>query len=609
MAQDEKKRPDDIKETGNDAPVLRGKGEDTAQESTEGALRGDAGTVPLAQKGRAPKNEKKASDEGSVGQGDVDLASLDAFGVDTAGEFVRDGGNNTSGKKGAEKKVSNKKSSAKKTSAETAPNKEKKGKYIIPVLRTYHHDTKQIAQTKGGAELRTILAKETEEKRMAQEEYRQNAKDIMKESAVLRDKYKNFTQKKQKQQQSDAAEANSNSTTDEQSVKLDNNITTSDNDITTDEQSVDQKNITRTLSGAAAYMQSVHDQAAKKEVPQEQSSKQSELNKKIEQPAQEPEEQKKEKGGIFARLRGKNLPENVFTQKEREVMQQKQQESVEKETIKDAWKNFKRKKEKLQEMGLRARDVRSYAVTPDGQISNKPLQRQNILLFAIIFFLLAGLIFFILFLALTPAEESATDNTITDVLPVPDILSSEKQVFVNTAEAIIPSDTWQSIIEQDGEQDAVTKYVPYEVINEKESQISFRDFSRSFRLSFPSGLQNAFDSYYFVGKYETQSNASGILIASVRRYGDAFVWMRNWEKNAINAFSTVFPGVFSQVNVNNVTTESRVIDNQDVRVVRHPSSQKEILYYFFGRSILVFVVGDASAIPSINARIRAANTL
>lgn len=597
MAQDEKKRPDDT--AGDDAPAAQGGEGGVARKSTKGAVKDSADTAAPAQKNRVPENEKKTSGEGSVGQGDIDIASLDAFGVDTAGEFVRDGGKSAAEKKGAEKKAGNKKSSAKKTSAETAPNKKRKEGYMIPVLRTYHHDTKQIAQTKGGAELRTILAKETEEKRVAQEEYRQNTKDIMKESAVLRDKYKNFTQKKQKQQQSDAAETNSNSTTDEQSVKSDNTITTSDNDITTHEQPVNQKSITRTLSGAAAYMQSV----------QEQSPKQSKLNKEAEQPAQEPEEQKKEKRGIFARLRGKGLPENVFTQEERESMQQKQEESVEKETIKDAWKNFKRKKKKLQEMGLQARDVRSYAVTPDGQIPNKPLQRQNILLLAIIFFLLAGLIFFILVLALTPAEESAAGNTIADVLPVPDILSSEKQVFVNTAEAIIPSDTWQSITEQDGEQDTVTKYVPYEVINEKESQISFRDFSRSFRLSFPSGLQNAFDSYYFVGKYETQSNASGILIASVRRYGDAFVWMRNWEKNAINAFSTVFPGVFSQVNVNNVITESRVIDNQDVRVIRHPSSQKEVLYYFFGRSILVFVVGDTSAIPPINARIRAANTL
>ena len=580
MAQDEKKRPDDLKGV---------KGGDT-QKNAESAVRNSAGaTVP---------SKKEVSNGDSIDQGDVDLASLDAFGVDTAGEFVRDSGNNASEKKGAEKKASNKKSSVKKTSTETAPDKKRKGGYMIPVLRTYHHDTKQIAQTKGGAELRTILAKETEEKRMAQEEYRQNTKDIMKESAVLQDKYRNFKQKKQNKQVA-ATESDSNITTDEQPVK-------SDTAIAANEQSINQKSITRTLSGAAAYMQSVQEQSPK----QSKSSSAAAIpSKEAEQPTQEQKEQKKEKGGIFARIRGKDLPENVFTQEERELMQQKQQESVEKETIKDAWKNFRRKKKKLQEIGLRARDVRSYAVTPDEQISNKPLQRQNMLLLAIIFFLLAGLIFFILFLALTPAEESAIDGTIDDVLPVPDVLSSEKQVFVNTAEEILSSDAWQSITEQDGEQDAVTKYVPYEVINEKESQINFQDFARSFHLRFPSGLQNALDNYYFVGKYETQSNANGILIASVRRYGNAFVWMRNWEKNAINAFSTVFPGVLSQVNVNNVITESRVIDNQDVRVIRHPSNQKEVLYYFFGRSILVFVVGDASVIPLINARIRAANTL
>ena len=570
MAQDEKKRPDGIKEEKGDAPVLQGEGGGAAQKNTGG---------------------------------DVDLASLDAFGVDTAGEFVRDGGRSA-----AEKKVSNKKPSAKKTTAKTAPKEKKKEKYVIPVLRTYQDDTKQVAQTKGGTELRTILAKEAEEKRMAQEEYRRNTKDIMKESVVLRDKYRNFTQGKQKKQ---------------------TDTTKSGDAITADEQSVERENITRTLSGAAAYMQSVHNKTVKEKEasparltpdttapPQEQLPKQPKPdssaatpNKRAEQPAQESKKQKKEKKGIFARMRGRDLPESVFTQEERGVMQQKQQESIEKETIKDAWKNFKNKKKKLQEMGLRARDVRSYAATPGEQIPNKPLQRQNILLLTIIFFLLAGLVFFVLFLALTPAEEPAIDNTIADVLPVPDIINSESQVFVNTTEATTSSDTWQSITERGSEQDIVTKYVPYEVVNERESQISLQDFSRSFRLRFPSGLQNAFDNYYFVGKYETRDAISGILIISVRRYGDAFVWMRNWEKNAINAFSAAFPGVFRQVNVNNVITESRVIDNQDVRVIRHPSYQKEILYYFFGRSILVFVVGDTSAIPIINARIRAANAL
>ena len=567
MAQDEKQRPDGIQGAGDDAPASQGEGGGAAQKSTEG---------------------------------DVDLASLDAFGVDTKGEFVRDGGKSAPGKEGAEK------TSTKKTAAETASNKKKKEKYVIPVLRTYQHDTKKVAQTKGGAELRTILAKETEEKRMAQEEYRQNTKDIMKESAVLRDRYKNFTQRKQNKQ-----------------------ISTTKLGVTTDEQSVGQENITRTLSGATAYMQSVHNKTAeeKKASPapsipnttppsQEQPPKQPEPttptaapNERTEQPAEEPEKQKKEKKGIFARMRGRELPETVFTEEERGMMRQKQQESIEKEEIKGAWKNFKKKKKKLQEMGLRARDVRSYAVTPDKSIPNKIPQRQNILLFAIIFFLLAGLVFFILFLALTPAEEPVTDNTTADVLPVPDILNSENQVFVNTTEATIPPDTWRSITEQGGKQDTVTKYVPYEVINEKESQISLQDFSDSFRLRFPSGLQNTFDSYYFVGKHETQDSANGILIISVKKYGDAFVWMRNWEKNAINAFSTVFPSVFRQVNVNNVITESRIIDNQDVRVIRHPSYQKEVLYYFFGRSILVFVVGDTSVIPLINERIRATNTL
>ena len=532
----------------------------------------------------------------------VDVASINASAANDAGEFMREG------KKGEQKKdIVTQEPHDKSTVSGQSPKKSKESKkeYAVPVLRTYQQDTRDIAQTKGGAELRTILAKEAEEKRVAQEEYRRKTKDIMKESVVLRDRYKNFVQGKQGQE----------GDTHTQETPA----------VSADAKSAEQGNITRVLSGATAYMQTPQESTAKqKKAPQDQpipkataptegqskpTAPTETKNREASGGTEGSSEQAPQKQGIFARTRGRMLPKNVFTEKKRGEMRQQQQEVVEKKAIQDAWKDFKQKKKKLQEVGLQARDVRSYATSADESIPNKPLRRQNMLLLAIVFFLLAGMISSIIFLAVSPAEKpTVNNNTAADITRVSDVLNSEKQVFVDTSDAIVLSDMWQSITEKDGEQDTIIKYVPYRSDEEKESQISFRDFSDAFNIRFPAGLQNAFGDYYFVGKYLTQGEVNGIFIASVKKYGDAFVWTRSWEENIVNAFSAVFPNFFQQSKVNNVITESRIIDNQDVRVIRNPTSQREMFYYFFGRSILVFIAGEESAIPLINARIRATNT-
>ena len=289
-------------------------------------------------------------------------------------------------------------------------------------------------------------------------------------------------------------------------------------------------------------------------------------------------------------------------------MQQKQEEVVEKQSIQDAWKDFKQKKKKLQEMGVQARDVRSYAATADESMPNKPLQRQNMLLFIIVFFLLGGVIFAVIFLATSPTEEPPVKINNTSTLSVSDVLNSEKQVFIDASNKETLPNEWQFITEKGEGQDIVTKYVPYTLVHEKELQISFQEFSRLFKLRLPVGLQNAFGNYYFVGNYLTESNVYGIFIASVEKYGDAFVWMRSWEKDAANALSSVFPDFFRKSKTQNNTIESRIIDNQDVRVIQNPANEKDLLYYFPSRSVLVFIAGDESIIPLINARIRAANT-
>lgn len=532
----------------------------------------------------------------------VDLASINAAAADESGEFVRESKKNIRKKDVAEQEVHTKDAATKKPSEK---NKENQEGYTVPVLRTYQQDTKHMAQTTGGAELRTILAKEAEEKRQAQAEYLRKTRDIMKESVVLRDRYNNFVKGRQGQQGVEVP-----------AQKASGSIDTGD---------IDQESVTRVLSGATAYMQSTqgNNKKQQKGKPKQPTTDAAEpLKEKQPRPdtrvegseekapssAETPSDQATEKRGIFARARGRMLPKDVFTEEKRESLKQKQQEVTEKVAIQDAWKDFKQKKEKLQQMGLQARDVRSYAASPDEKIPNKPLRGQNMLLLAIVFFLLAGLISSVIFLAVSPAEKPITSNSTEETTLVPDVLNSENKVFVDTVDEIVLSDTWQSITEKDGEQNTITKYVPHRQVGEEEAQINFQDFSDTFNVRFPAGLQNAFDDYYFVGKYLTQTDVSGIFIASIKKYGDAFVWIRNWESNILNAFSDVFPNFFQESKVSNVTVESRIIDNQDVRVIRNPTSQKEMFYYFFGRSILVFVAGEESVIPLINARIRSTNT-
>ena len=91
----------------------------------------------------------------------------------------------------------------------------------------------------------------------------------------------------------------------------------------------------------------------------------------------------------------------------------------------------------------------------------------------------------------------------------------------------------------------------------KSYKSAFRIFPACLHLRLPTGLQNAFGDYYFVGKYLTEDDVYGIFIASVEKYGDAFVWMRSWEKDVANALSSVFPGFLRQSKTQNNAIESR----------------------------------------------------
>ena len=64
----------------------------------------------------------------------------------------------------------------------------KKKDVSIPILRTFDNDHERLARSKGGAELRSLLAKEMEKKKIAQEDYRREVRNLMKESAYLKER-------------------------------------------------------------------------------------------------------------------------------------------------------------------------------------------------------------------------------------------------------------------------------------------------------------------------------------------------------------------------------------------------------------------------------------
>ena len=554
---------------------------------------GSSGTSPVQKKSSFPPSAKKEK---------VDLASINALPLSddsdvSSDEYVRGG------------EVPVKKVPAAENHRATPDEKGRieKKEFTIPVLRTYQSDTRDIAETKGGGELRTILAKEAEEKKTAQKEYLQKTRNIMKESVVLQDEHTNILR--------------------EQAEKKVGKIKGGGKEGSDPAESVDRQRVTKSVSGALAYMQSVQpgdepsqaegdalENADKDEGPVLE-KKDANADKNTSLPEAQipaitpplPEETAddvplpEKKQGLFARMRGRARPEDVFTEEDRRTMQEKQNEIIEKESIEDAWQDFQKKKERLQEQGLKMRDVRSFdAPTAVGASTNK----QSIFSIIFVFIFLSGLIFGVVFIATRP-------NKISNAIPleelksVPDVIGSENKVFVDMSAT---PDEWPSITKRGDISDVVSKYVPYENRNTKSVQIDLDEFSRNFIMRIPPGLRSTLGDYYFVGNYVTQTDVNGIFIVSVENYNDALIWMLKWEKNAINSLISVFPTLFQRSNPENVSAEIQIIDNKDVRILKNSFSDNDLMYYFFNRSVLVFIAGDKKIIPIINARIRSANT-
>ena len=499
-------------------------------------------------------------------------------------------------------------SSTKKTAS-----KRKNNASVIPILRTYEGDSLHIARTKGGAELRSILAKEAEEKRKAQEEYRQKTKDILKESVILKDAQRNFSKKQQERSKKKTAPVS--------------------------RISVDKKHIADSVSGALAYLQSAQQENGEESRDAERvlekqqgddkplsayadilapgsegkppSTQQQSLGASVVQHAQEqsPDQDtlisdvvQEDESDSSDGVRPDSSPKKVFTEEERQMLRDKQEESVEKQGIREAWQSFETKREELKEKGFEARDVRSYGADPTAA-GNSALRKQNITAILVIVGLIIVFLV-VIFSIVSGSDEAPGTISSADLRPVPDAITSENQVLVDMTTA---PEGWNAIGKNQGSIGIVNKFVPYALTETGSVQLTLPSLFAAVGADVPLGLLDTFDSYYFAGNYRTKTTTNGVFIVSVENYGDALVWMLNWERYAFNAFAALFPDTLSPSAARDVSVATRVIDNKDIRVLSGENGGTPLLYYFFNRSLLVFIVGGEDIVPIINNRIRSAN--
>ena len=282
------------------------------------------------------------------------------------------------------------------------------------------------------------------------------------------------------------------------------------------------------------------------------------------------------------------------------MMQRQQQEVVKKKEMEEEWQKFQNKKETLREQGFMLRDVRSYNPFPK---KNKTLKRQNLIAIGSVVVVLLGLIFLVV-TVLTRPQETPGYIAPETLRPTRDVVTSEQKTAVNV---VIDREEWDGITSQQSPPFTVTKFIPFENKEQDRVQVSLGQLLSTFSVAIPTGLFDTLGSYYFIGNYTTQDEIHGLFILSVKNYGDALVRMLNWEKFLINGIVNLFPNRLETTNPENTTVEKRIIDNQDVRILKNQKTETKVSYYFFNRSVLVIIVGDETIIPQINRRIIAAN--
>ena len=424
----------------------------------------------------------------------------------------------------------------------------------IPILKTYYYDVKKMTETNSGSQLRTILAKELDEKMRAKQEYKKKTREILKESAILKQKYSTLKQQEKAHK------------------KL--------------EDKIHEKEISDVIANAVNYMQ--HGKIA---APANINIKNESLEEEV--PVNSTNIAK---GGLLSIFKPKK-----FSYEKKQMFKEKEKIIQKKAAFKQAWQKFEEKKNKSKEEGAEIRNVRDFE-KPNNNVQNNILIKQNMVAIFIIIILFIGFSS-ILFVIIKKKVETP------NVVPIPqsvlyeavDVIQPENTIFVDITTT---SEAWGNKLSEE-KSTRFIKFVPYIVSDSNiQKQATLDEFFKGRGSNISNNFFTPFDSYYFIGTYSDKTLTNYVLIVSIDKYTDAVTTLFNFNNQLLPLFAQLFPNIFnSSISKQKIETRTTLIDNKSVKILTNLENRShQLSYYFFNRNYVVFVLGSPNSISLINEK-------
>ena len=268
---------------------------------------------------------------------------------------------------------------------------------------------------------------------------------------------------------------------------------------------------------------------------------------------------------------------------------------VEKNKLSRDWKDFEVEKDKVHELGLRVKDIRTLK---HEKPEKNPNIWKNVWLFLAFLLVLIGSVAVIVSVFLIPKQEiinpSETQTSVTDAL-IPD-----KVTLVDVSST--PVENWRSALKAQQKLSVITKFTPFKTVLEQREIISLEEFLSTFSLRAPNRLISGLGQYYFVGQHKSLGGEDTFfLILSSENPTDVLSGLFAWERFLAEDISSLFNT--TQLSYNNESAfKLSVLQNQNIRLLQ-TEGRRKLAHYQFGR-LVVIVLGDIQLISEINQRIR-----
>ena len=527
--------------------------------------------------------------------------------------------------------------------------KESDEAFKIPILKTFHHDIFQVSENKDDSELVGILAKELEDRKKAQAEYIQKTKELLKDSQILKAKQKELKSDRRSTAKTPEEKLEEENISD----AISSAISYAGRGTEKKEDPTQYKPSKVTLTGGSFQSSSIptnNEEEVVADAPEEKGvlsklfSKSKKDNGKIEvkkitndntvikSPVSEfnestqtknpileekivtPSKQTQEKARIptdsinVGGIREERREELTPFQKEQ--LKIKEEESVAREEAKNTWKEFEARKEELREKGSQIRDLRNFSGLTDNASKDYSHLKQGFLIFLIILGLLVGfgIIIYTIFFSPKSISEENLARVTSGSVGVKDVIIPTSNVFVDLGNS---AENWNRRVTTN-QYDGIIKFTPYTTINGNNGQLTLEEFFNSRKINLPQRLLTSFGNYYMLGKYKNNADdiEQKILIVSIRNYSDSYTLLVNQEVELFREFTKLYPNGLVDTTANNIDVQNLLIDNKEVRIVSNILNRKErLIFYFFNRNLLVFVVGNEKSVSRINEEIRKAGSI